>query len=197
MLETELKAVVPDEAAARTALQHAGAQLVFIGQLVDHRYDTVARALYQRDVVLRVRTQREAAVARAQIDFKGPTSYRDGYKVRDEHSVSVGDAAGLAQILAFLGYVVTREIERDVEVYELHDAIVRFERYPRMDLLVEVEGEPNAIEAAIQSLGIARDGFTTERLGDFVLRFEARTGQRAALCAAELEGTAAYVREDA
>jgi hypothetical protein len=61
-----------------------------------------------------------------------------------------------------------------------------------MDELVEVEGPPAAIEHAIAVLGLPRDTFTTERLPDFIRRFEERTGQRAAVCDAELTGEASY-----
>jgi hypothetical protein len=61
-----------------------------------------------------------------------------------------------------------------------------------MDDLVEVEGTPEAIERAIAALGLARDGFTSERLPEFVLRFEARTGTSAVLSDDEMRGGARY-----
>jgi len=72
-----------------------------------------------------------------------------------------------------------------------------FERYPRLDDLVEVEGEPTAIEAAILVLALPRETFTTGRLPDFVRDYEARTGQRAALCDRELDGDYRYSATDA
>jgi hypothetical protein len=102
------------------------------------------------------------------------------------------DAASFRRIFGELGYVVTMAIDREIRQYELHGATVRFERYPRMDDLVEVEGAPAAIEAAIAALGLPRDAFTSERLPDFVRRFEARTGQHAALSDAELTGAIRY-----
>ena len=50
-----------------------------------------------------------------------------------------------------------------------------------MDPLVEVEGFPAAIEKAIAVIGLPRDGYTTDRLTDFVLRYETRTGSAASL----------------
>ena len=47
-------------------------------------------------------------------------------------------------------------IEREVEIYRVHEATVRLERYPEMDALVEVEGDPDAIERAIVVTGIPR-----------------------------------------
>jgi hypothetical protein len=69
---------------------------------------------------------------------------------------------------------------------------VRFEQYPRLDDLVEVEGTPEQIERAIAVLDMPREGFTTERLPDFVRRYEARTGARAALCKSDLRGERHY-----
>ena len=57
-----------------------------------------------------------------------------------------------------------------------------------MDTLVEVEGEPDAIEAAIEALGLPRGMFTNERLPDFVNAFEHRTGVRSAVSDRELKG---------
>jgi hypothetical protein len=57
-----------------------------------------------------------------------------------------------------------------------------------MDDLVEVEGDPDSIEKAISAIGLPRAGFTSDPLTDFVIRFESRTGTRAALSARERAG---------
>jgi adenylate cyclase class IV len=196
MREVELKGVVPDLAQARAALLAAGAQRQYAGRLEDRRYDTPDRALALKDHVLRLRVYR-ADTVRSALDFKGPTTYVDGYKVREEYSVPTGEPHDLAHILERLGYEVTREIDREIEQYTLAGAVVRFERYPRMDVLVEVEGEPAAIERAIGALGLPRASFTTARLPDFVLAYEARTGERAAICDRELDGDYRYSATDA
>jgi hypothetical protein len=100
----------------------------------------------------------------------------------------VQDFKGLSSILEKLGYVVTREVDRQIMQYRLGGATIRFEVYPRMDTLVEVEGEPPVIEEAIAALGMLRGEFTTERLAAFVGRFEQRTGVRAAISDRELMG---------
>jgi len=186
--EVELKSVVPDLADARRRLEAAGARLVFEGRLEDRRYDDDARTLALQDHVLRLRTYRDASGARAYVDFKGPTRFENGYKVREEISTSAADADVMARILERLGYEVIREIDRDVVQYELEGCVVRFEKYPRLDVLVEVEGHPDAIENAIRVLALPREGFNTDRLLAFAQRFEARTGQRAAMSFRELHG---------
>jgi hypothetical protein len=103
----------------------------------------------------------------------------------------------MAAILQSLGLAVTRAIDREVRVLRLGEATVRFERFARMDTLVEVEGPEEAIEAAIRASGLPRDSFTPDRLFMFVQRFEARTGQRAAICDAELRGEYPFRAGDA
>lgn len=188
MRETELKGVVPDDSDSVRRLEAAGARLIFSGRIEDRRFDTAGRALLLQDEVLRIRISRDAGGAHAQLDFKGPTTYDGGYKHREELSLSVGDGDQCATLLHHLGYVVTREIDREARVYVLEGAHVRFERYPRMDLLVEVEGDPASIERAIEVLGLPRGGFTIERVSAFVSRFEVRTGTRAAISDREARG---------
>ncbi|HEX9249942.1 MAG TPA: hypothetical protein VF856_10610, partial [Gemmatimonadaceae bacterium] len=59
-------------------------------------------------------------------------------------------------------------------------------------VLVEVEGEPDAIEAAIDAIGLPRGMFTSERLPDFVNAFEHRTGVRAAVSDRELQNNYSF-----
>jgi predicted adenylyl cyclase CyaB len=195
MIELELKAVVPDLMAARRRVEHVNGKLVFAGKLEDRRYDRPDLSLAARDHVLRLRLYRDEAhgVKAASIDWKGPTSIHAGYKNREEiDSEIAGDPSNLERILERLGFVVSMQIDRDIWQYELRGAVVRFEHYPRMDDLVEVEGAPGAIEAAILALELPRDNFTAERLPDFVRRFELRTGSRAVLSDAELSGGVRY-----
>jgi adenylate cyclase class IV len=192
MLEVELKSVITDIDRLRAAVERAGAVLTYAGHLIDRRYDTPDCALNARDEVLRVRTYRTPAEVRAELDWKGPTRRDGGYKLREELDVHVVEPDALDEILQRLGYVVTIVIDREIVQYDLDGAMIRFERYPRMDELVEVEGTPEQIERAILALGLPRKGFTSERLPEFVRRFEERTGTQAALSDAELRGDVHY-----
>jgi adenylate cyclase class IV len=192
VLEVELKSVVDDPARRRAAVEAAGATLTFEGHLADRRYDTPGQALQARDEVLRVRTYRDARTARVELDWKGPTRREGGYKMREELDVHVDEPDALAAILERLGYVVTIAIDREIVQYELAGAMIRFEHYPLMDDLVEVEGSPEQIERAIAATGLPRVGFTSERLPEFVRRFEERTRSVAALSDGELRGDVHY-----
>ena len=192
MLEVELKSVVDDVERRRANVERAGAMVVYAGRLEDRRWDTPDRALLAKDHVLRVRTYRNEAGARAELDWKGPTRREGGYKLRDELETRVADADALAAILSALGYEVSIAIDREIVQYDLEGTMIRFERYPRMDDLVEVEGEPEDIERAITILGLPRDGFTTDRLPDFVRRYEERTGARALIADSDAAGESTF-----
>ena len=188
--ELELKAVVPDPALLRRHLVESGAVSTFRGLMEDRIFDREG-ALRERDEVLRIRTWKpEGAPARTQMAWKGPTRRSpEGYKLRDELECAIEGEGGTATgILTALGYRVIKSVDRFVEVYRVHDAEVRLEWYPLMDVLVEVEGTAAAIEAALEVTGLPRAAFEPEPLVEFVRRYEERSGERAALAVADLKG---------
>jgi adenylate cyclase class IV len=188
--ELELKAVVPDAALLRRRLLESGAVEAFRGLMEDRIFDR-GESLQDRDEVLRVRTWRpDGGPPRAQMAWKGPTRRSpEGYKLRDELEFGVeGDGSAAAGLLRALGYEVYRSVDRFVEVYRVREAEVRVEWYPRMDILVEVEGTPAAIESAVGLTGLPPSAFEPEPLVEFVRRFEERTGEAAALGVSELKG---------
>lgn len=183
--ELELKAVVRHPDIVRARLRAAGAVPRFIGRMSDLRYDRAAE-LASRDEVLRVRTYHHAG-GRVEpvLAWKGPTMRSpEGYKLRREIELPISGAADPGPLLGALGFRAVHAIDRDVEVYALGDAIARLESYPRMDVLLEIEGDPAAIERAVAASGIPRGEFTAESLADFVRRFEERTGLTAELAGA-------------
>lgn len=187
--ELELKAVVPDPAAFRAALRAGGAQPVFVGMLRDRRLDR-AGGLSAADCVLRVREWVPVTgQSHAMIGYKGPTTVTpEGYKHRDELEYASADSAAALALFGALGYVVVQAIDRYVEVYRLSDAVARLEWYPRLDVLAEIEGTPDAIERLIRLTGLPRGAFLPDPLVAFVARYEARTGLTGVLAEAELRG---------
>lgn len=179
--ELEVKGLVPDAPALERALTRAGAVMEFSGEMVDVRFDR-GGDLAGRDEMLRLRVYRPAdGPARGELGWKGPIGARDGYRHRPEVEVSVGDPEAALELVRRLGFLESQRIERAVTVYRLGGATLRIERYPEMDVLMEVEGEPEAIERAIRATGLPRRDFRAESLPEFVERFEARTGRRARL----------------
>jgi adenylate cyclase class 2 len=197
MREVELKSIVDDVVQRRKLVERAGGRLTFEGGLKDRRYDNVGGELVAQDNVLRLRIYESPGQKIGFLDWKGPTTYEDGYKVREEISTEVGDPDVLAIVLGSVGFSVVLEVDRQIAQYAVGGAVVRFEEYPKMDPLVEVEGTPEEIEKAIGALGMERSGFSSDRLSAFVARYEARTGDRAALSARELAGDYRFARSSA
>jgi adenylate cyclase class IV len=180
VIELELKAVVADPAALLARLRAAGAREEFVGRMLDRRLDFPDGSLTSRDEVVRVRMYWDSAgETSASLDWKGPGSMEAGYKRREEISAGSADGDTILEILQRIGLRVTHAIDREIRQFTLEGATVRMEHFPRMDDLVEVEGDTAAIERAIARLGIARGEFSADNLVAFAARFTARTGQPA------------------
>jgi adenylate cyclase class IV len=184
-IELELKGVVPDADRVRAALLAAGGRVTFMGLLRDRRYDRDGE-LGGRDEVLRVRTYIPVDGApRAELGWKGPARRSvEGYKQREERELSVTDGAP-SQFLEALRFTVVHAIDRYNEVFEFTDGHARLEWYPRMDILIEVEGVPVGIERIIAATGLPRGSFTSEALTDFTARYDARHPDAPSLVALE------------
>lgn len=169
--------------ALERALTAAGAELVFRGEMIDRRFDRDA-ALESRDQVLRLRVYRPqngAGSPYGVLGWKGPVSRRGAYRHREEYETRVTDAEAALALLERLGFGVVLRIDRRIAEYRLCGAVVRIEWYPEMDVLVEVEGPPAAIEEATRATGLAREMFLPESLPYFVSAYERRTGRPARL----------------
>jgi predicted adenylyl cyclase CyaB len=180
VIELELKAVVEEPDALLERLRSAGARELFVGRMVDHRLDYANGWMTARDEVLRLRVYQDTkGVITATLDWKGPASVAGGYKRRDEINSPLGDPEAMMAILKNVGFRVARSIEREIHQFEMAGATVRLEHYEQMDDLVEIEGEPDAIESAIRMLAIPRSRFSADTLGQFAERFTVRTGRPA------------------
>jgi adenylate cyclase class IV len=187
-IELELKSVVTDPAALRRGLEQAGAVQRFHGMMRDRRLDRSGE-LSGRDEVLRVRLWSADAGTNelAEVAWKGPTGVSpDGYKHREELELGVDNGPVAVRLLEALGYRVVESIDRYVEVFELDDTVARLEWYPRMDVLLEIEGPPAGIERVVGATGLRREGCVADPLARFAERYTQRTGRPAILAEAGL-----------
>ena len=183
--ELELKARVDDPTALRAVLARAGATLTFRGAMIDQRFDR-GRDLESRDEVIRLRVYRPSnGPAWGVLTWKGPVGARGAYRHRHEIETRVETPDAIPAFLSRLGLASTLRIDREIEQWSLDRATLRLERYPDMDLLLEVEGEPAAIERAVAATGLPRAAFLPESLPYFVTEFERRTGRPARLTESE------------
>src|SRR3989442_962832 len=136
--------------------------------------------LGEGDEVLRLRIFRPAdgAAAFGMLGWKGPQSQGGDYRHRSEVETRLTDPDAALAILQRAGFAVTLRIDRTVEVYRLGEAMLRLEWYPAMDVLLEVEGAPAAIEQAIRATGLPRDRFLPPSLPTLLQTYEKRTRRR-------------------
>lgn len=181
--ELELKAVIPDWTSLRQRLIAAGAALLFRGVMQDRRYDRDDE-LSRVDQVLRTRRLVSLeGVTELILGWKGAARISPGgYKLREELEYRITNDVDPESLLLALGYTQIFAIDRWIETWSLSGATLRLERYPVMDPLLEVEGEPVGIERAIGVTGIDRSHFRTDSLSEFVARYEKRTGRAAVVC---------------
>jgi adenylate cyclase class IV len=176
--ELELKARVEHPDAVRQAILAAGAELVYRGAMMDRRFDRRGR-LERRDEVVRLRVYHPADKSPewGVLGWKGPVQRRGEYRLREEWESRVDDPKAVLVTLRHMGYKISVRVDRAVEQYRLGEATLRLEWYPAMDVLMEVEGEPDAIERAVAATGLPRDAFLPESLPYFTAAYEERTGR--------------------
>jgi len=176
--ELELKARVENPDAVRKAILAAGAELVYRGAMMDRRFDRRGR-LERRDEVVRLRVYHPADKSPewGVLGWKGPVQRRGEYRLREEWESRVDDPKAVLVTLRHMGYKISVRIDRAVEQYRLGEATLRLEWYPAMDVLLEVEGEPEAIERAVAATGLLREAFLPESLPYFTAAYEERTGR--------------------
>jgi len=176
--ELELKARVENPDTVRKAILAAGAELVYRGAMMDRRFDRRGR-LERRDQVVRLRVYHPADKSPewGVLGWKGPAQRRGEYRLREEWESRVDDPKAVLVTLRHMGYKVSVRVDRAIEQYRLGDATLRLEWYPSMDVLMEVEGSPDAIERAARATGLPRDAFLPESLPYFAAAYEKRTGR--------------------
>lgn len=191
--EYELKARLqedPDGYCDR--LESGGWSRRFEGRMADLTFDTEGGRLAASDQVLRLRVYVPDGEGEtlAVLGWKGPATTEEGFKHREEVETRVSGAEAAREILGRLGFHrVTRRIDRRIRLLVQGGVSVRVEEYPRMDVLVELEGPPSEVRERIPELGIEEDEWKPWPLPAFVRRFEERTGREALLHRSEAEAS--------
>ncbi len=148
--ETEIKLYVPDLTTVEVHLRAQGAELVQPRVFERNvRYDDEQRRLTGARRVLRLRED-----TGVRLTFKDEGTPADsGPFSRFEAEVSVSEFAAMEVILGRLGFHPYMRYEKFRTVYQLDDVEVMLDEMP-YGRFVEIEGEAEAILAAMTRLGL-------------------------------------------
>ena len=114
-------------------------------------FDTPGESLRRDGRVLRLRTIGSQTL----LTFKGPATYRDGVKSRDEAELEVAGSAML-RILDGLGYRPSLEYRKTRETWQLDGALVALDTLDFGDF-VEIEGADEQVRGIAGQLGLEMD----------------------------------------
>ena len=93
---------------------------------------------------------------RTRLTWKGPKVPDPILKIRPEHETGIDDGDALEAILRALGYAPVMRMEKVRAVWERAELEACLDETP-FGCYLELEGEPQAIRAAMESLGLAPD----------------------------------------
>jgi len=151
-LETEVKLRIPATGPYRPLLEALGFHETVPAQ-------SELSVLWDRGGELRaagsaLRTRRFAGTFR--LTWKGPKVPDAMLKIRPEHETGVEDGEALETILQALGYAPVMRMEKVRAVWERAELEACLDETP-FGCYLELEGEPRAIRAAMEGLGLAPD----------------------------------------
>ena len=148
--ESELKIPVADLGAVSDRLCGLQAECVQASSReVNVLLDRADRGLSSAGQVLRLR----AYGTRHILTFKGPASYLDRVKSREELELEVADPAVTIAILERLGFRPWMRYEKDRALWRLGPVEVALDHTPMGDF-VELEGPPEELRASAERLGL-------------------------------------------
>jgi len=173
MKEIEIKLAIDDADEARRRLGEAGAVALAARSFEDNRlYDDAARSLKSSGRLLRIR----AVGGRTVLTFKAKPDGSAGdarYKIRDENETEIADAAEMDRVLRALGFEPAYRYQKYRQPYRLGGVEVLLDETPVGNFL-ELEGPPEAIDAAARTLGFAPADYDTRTYREL---HQARTGR--------------------
>ena len=163
--ETEVKIEVADAEDVARRLEALGAELRAPRRFEDNRlFDLPDGALARAGALLRLRE----SGGRAILTGKGPAAphaARAGYKVRAEEEVEVADPEGLVRALVAAGFHSPWRYQKYRREYRLGEATVVIDEIPH-GVFVEIEGDPQEIDAVAERLGFERSAYLTSTYRD-------------------------------
>ncbi len=151
-LETELKLRIPATAPFRPLLEALGFREVSPMQPEQSVLWDRAGALRAAGSALRTRSY----AGQARLTWKGPKVPDAILKIRPERETGIEDDAAMEAILDALGFQPVLRMEKRRAVWECADLEACLDETP-FGCYLELEGDSQAIHAAMEALGLATD----------------------------------------
>jgi len=150
--ETEAKwrADAREHERLRAALRQAEASQLGTVRERNLLFDTADEAIRLGGQVLRVR---ELDDGQSILTFKGPATYDEGIKTRDETELSFTDRDTMVDILNGIGFLVTLEYEKTRESWDCDGALVALDTL-EFGRFVEIEGSADEIRSTADLLAL-------------------------------------------
>jgi adenylate cyclase class 2 len=151
--ELEVKFFITDLTAIEQRLQAVGARLLQPSlHEVNLRFDTQDGELSRQFRVLRLRKDDAA-----RLTYKGPSTFQDGIRIRQEIEFTVSDFEAARRFLEALGYHVALMYEKYRTTYELEGVHITLDKMPYGNF-IEIEGpDPASIRHVNEQLGLDWD----------------------------------------
>jgi len=170
--EIEVKLAIGDADEARRRLGTAGALALSSRTFEDNRlYDDADLSLKKTGRLLRIRSVGGRHVLTFKAKLAG-SSDDARYKVREEYETEVSDPTELERLLSALGYEPVYRYQKFRQPYRLGGVEVLLDETP-IGTFLELEGEPEAIDAAARALGFPPETYDTRTYRELQ---EARAG---------------------
>jgi len=157
----------------RAVLREAGASHAGTVREINTIFDSADDALKLSGRVLRLRRLDDNHTI---LTFKGPATYREGIKLRQETELPLTDHDAMLGILNGLGFSATLEYQKTRESWELDGVVVALDTLA-FGHFVEIEGPEDEIRRTADLLGLDMD--KTERQGYPSMMRAHQTGQPA------------------
>jgi len=134
----------------RAALRQAGASRIGTVREINTLFDSIDDALRLSGRVLRLRwLDRQHSI----LTFKGPATFREGVKTREETELHLTDREAMTGILNGLGFSASLEYRKTRESWDLGGAAVALDTLA-FGRFVEIEGTEDQIRRAAERLGL-------------------------------------------
>ena len=172
-IEAKWRADEGEHERLRTVLGRAGASHISTVREFNALFDSIDDALRGSGRVLRLRWLDHG---QSILTFKGPATYHEGMKTREETELHFTDRDAMIGILNGLGFSVSLEYEKTRESWNFDTVVVALDTL-EFGRFIEIEGDEDQIRRAADRLGL--DLAKAERRGYPGMMRSHQAGERA------------------